>query len=169
MERIQAMTEPTEVRDAVRIERMVNAPVDLVWRLWTEPAHFAQWYGPDGATVDVEEMDVRVGGNRFVAMQVETPARPRRMWFTGEHREVVVGRRLVYTEAIADEHGTVLTPAQMGMPDDHPVTTEITVELEDVAGRTRVVLTHLGVPADSPGAAGWTMAFDKLAQLAETA
>ncbi|HEX3705041.1 MAG TPA: SRPBCC domain-containing protein [Mycobacteriales bacterium] len=37
------------------------------------------------------------------------------------------------------------------------------VELEDVDGGTRMVMTHSGVPADSPGAAGWTMALDKLA------
>jgi hypothetical protein len=50
----------------------------------------------------------------------------------------------------------------MGMPDDHPTTTEVIVELEDLGERTRMVMTHRGIPADSPGAAGWTMAFDKL-------
>jgi uncharacterized protein YndB with AHSA1/START domain len=157
-----------DVHDAVRIERIVNAPVDVVWQLWTDPQRFAQWYGPDGATVQVEEMDVRVGGIRFVAMEVSTPAGPRRMWFTGEHLAVTPEQRLVYTESIADEHRNVLSPAQTGMPDAHPVTTEITVELDDVAGRTRMILTHLGVPADSPGAAGWHMAFEKLATLADT-
>jgi hypothetical protein len=49
------------------------------------------------------------------------------------------------------------------MPGGHPTTTEIRVELDDLGGRTRMVLTHPGVPADSPGAAGWTMALDKLA------
>ena len=44
----------------------------------------------------------------------------------------------------------------------------IAVELEDLGGRTRMVLTHIGVPADSPGAAGWNMALDKLgARVAE--
>jgi hypothetical protein len=43
------------------------------------------------------------------------------------------------------------------------VTTEVRVELEDVGGRTKMVMTHAGIPADSPGAAGWTMAFAKLA------
>ena len=43
------------------------------------------------------------------------------------------------------------------------MTTEVTVVLEDIGGRTRMVMTHTGVPSDSPAAAGWTMAFDKLA------
>ena len=38
-------------------------------------------------------------------MDVETPSGTRQMWFAGEHREVVDGERLVYTEFMADEHG----------------------------------------------------------------
>ena len=45
------------------------------------------------------------------------------------------------------------------------MTTEIRVELEEIDGRTQMVMTHAGVPKDSPGAAGWSMALDKLATL----
>ena len=46
----------------VRIERTFDAPIDLIWAMWTEPDHFANWYGPMGATIPKAEMDVRVGG-----------------------------------------------------------------------------------------------------------
>ena len=85
-----------------------------------------------------------------------------RMWFTGEYREVVANQRLVYTESMADAKGTVLHPSEIGMPQGHPTTTEIIVELHDLGGRTRMVMTHVGVPEGSPGAAGWEMAMDKL-------
>jgi uncharacterized protein YndB with AHSA1/START domain len=153
--------------DAVVIERSFDAPVDLIWQMWTDPAHFAAWYGPDGATIPVAKMDVRVGGTRLVSMEVQTPNGPMQMWFTGEYREVVENQRLVYTESMSDEHGSVLSPADMGMAAGHPTTTEVRVELEDVAGRTKMVMTHAGIPADSPGAAGWTMAFNKLADHVE--
>jgi uncharacterized protein YndB with AHSA1/START domain len=157
------MTDDDAARDAVVIERDFDAPTDLIWRMWTEPEHFATWYGPDGATMPEVTMDVRVGGTRLVCMQVHTPDGPRRMWFTGEYREVVENQRLVFTESLCDENGTVLSPTDLGMPEGHPTTTEVTVELTDIGGRTRMVLTHAGVPADSPGAAGWVMALDKLA------
>jgi hypothetical protein len=64
---------------------------------------------------------------------------------------------------MSDEHGNVLSPADMGMPAGHPVTTEVCVELEDVGGGTKMVMTQSGVPGDSAGAAGWEMALDKLA------
>ena len=150
-------------QDAVVIERNFDAPVELIWRMWTDPELFSAWYGPDGASIPVAKMDVRVGGTRLVCMEAQTPDGPMQMWFTGEYREVSEHTRLVYTESVCDEDGNVLAPAAMGMPDGHPTTTEVRVELADVNGRTRMVMTHVGVPSGSPGAAGWAMAFDKLA------
>ena len=112
-------------------------------------------------------MDVRVGGTRLVCMQMETSNGAMQMWFTGEYREVVEHRRLVYTESMCDENANILSPTDMGMPEGHPTTTEIIVELEDLGGRTKMVMTHVGIPEGSPGAAGWTMAFDKLALYVE--
>src|SRR5262252_9466918 len=110
------MTDNNDSSNAVVIERDFDAPVDLIWRMWTEPEHFAAWYGPNGATVPVAKMDVRVGGGRLVRMDVQTPDGAMTMWFTGEYLEVVANERLVFTEAIADEDGNVLSPSAMGMP-----------------------------------------------------
>ena len=161
------MTDKSGSRDAVVIERSFDAPVGLIWQMWTDPEHFAAWYGPAGATIPVAKMDVRVGGTRLVSMEVQTPGGPMQMWFTGEYREVAENERLVYTESMSDEKGNVVSPSDMGMPEGHPTTTEVRVELEDVDGRTKMVMTHVGIPGDSPGAAGWAMAFDKLAAYVE--
>lgn len=154
------------VHDVV-IERSFDVPPHIVWQMWTSPEHFEAWYGPDGATIQVVDMDVRAGGRRLVRMEFETPDGPRQMWFTGEHLEVTENQRLVYTESMSDEHGNVLSPTDVGMPGGHPTTTQVTVELEDLGGRTRMTMTHAGVPEGSPGASGWTMAFDKLAAYLE--
>ena len=162
------MTDNNASQDAVVIERSFDAPVDLIWQMWTDPEHFKKWYGPDGATISVANMDVRVGGTRLIGMEVHTPNGLMQMWFAGEYREVVENERLVYTEFMSDENGNASSPSDMGMPEGHPSTTEVRVELEDLGGRTKMLMTHAGVPSDSPGAAGWTMALDKLAALART-
>ncbi len=148
---------------AVVIERDFDAPVELIWKMWTDPEHFKAWYGPQGATIPVAKMDVRVGGARLVCMEFATPDGVMQMWFTGEYREVVECARLVYTESASDEHGNVSTASDSGAPEGHPTTTEVRVDLEDLGGRTKQVLTHAGIPADSPGATGWMMALDQLA------
>ncbi len=81
------------------IERIFDAPVEAVWALWTDPEQFAAWYGPNGASIPVADMDVRVGGLRRVGMEVQTSNGPMSMWFTGEYREIVDNRRLAYTES----------------------------------------------------------------------
>lgn len=149
-------------KNFVVIERTLDAPPELVWKMWTESEHFAAWYGPMGASIPVARMDVSVGGTRMVCMKMETPNGPMQMWFTGEYREVVENRRLVYTESMCDEHGNILRPASMGMPDSHPTTTEVIVELVAIGDATKMRLTHVGIPAGSPGEMGWTMALDKL-------
>lgn len=62
------MTDQEASPNAVVIERILDAPVELTWRMWTDPKHFAAWFGPTGATIPVAEMDVRVGGRRHVCM-----------------------------------------------------------------------------------------------------
>ncbi|MBS1531088.1 MAG: SRPBCC domain-containing protein [Bacteroidetes bacterium] len=46
----------------LRIERTLNAPVALVWKVFTEPEHIVNWWGPNGFTNTIYTMDVRPGG-----------------------------------------------------------------------------------------------------------
>ncbi|NCF65951.1 MAG: SRPBCC domain-containing protein [Chloroflexi bacterium] len=160
------MTNSTVYEDAVVIERTFDAAIDLIWQMWTQPEHFKTWYGPKGFTVPVAEMDMRVGGKRLICMA--SPDGSMKMWTTGEYTEIVPNQRLVYTESPADENGNVVSPSAMGMPEGYPATTEVTVLLEDLGGRTKMVMTHSGVPADSGAGGGWNQAFDKLADHIKT-
>jgi uncharacterized protein YndB with AHSA1/START domain len=128
-----------------------------MWSMWTEPDQFAAWYGPDGVTVTVAEMDVRPGGRRRITMAMTTPDGVHEMWFAGEHQVVDPDRRLVYTEVMVDADGNETSPS-----------TVVEITLEALGGTTRMVLTHRGIPADSPGAAGWSMALDKLVEALRT-
>jgi hypothetical protein len=78
------MTDVNGSQDAVVIERTFDAPVDLIWQMWTDPEHFAAWYGPEGASIPVAKMDVRVGGTRLICMEMKTPEGTVQMWFTGD-------------------------------------------------------------------------------------
>ncbi len=147
---------------SVVIERTFDASLDLVWDMWTQAQHFAAWYGPMGASIPTAEMDVTPGGRRLIGMEMTGPDGTMQMFFAGEYVEIDPKTRLVYTEAMADADGNVLAPEAMGMPPGAPMETRVIVELTDLGGSTRMVMTHEGVPADSPGAQGWQMAIGKL-------
>ncbi len=46
----------------IKMSRLLNAPIELVWKVWTEPEHIAQWWGPNGFTNTIDVMDVKPGG-----------------------------------------------------------------------------------------------------------
>jgi uncharacterized protein YndB with AHSA1/START domain len=55
------MTTDTTNRE-LSITRTLNAPIELVWKVWTEPEHIAKWWGPTGFTNTIYKMEVKPGG-----------------------------------------------------------------------------------------------------------
>ncbi|NNC37361.1 MAG: SRPBCC domain-containing protein [Acidimicrobiales bacterium] len=151
----------------VMIEREFDASIETIWDMWTDPNLFQKWYGPKGAKIPVAEMDVTVGGHRKICMEMQRGDQTMQMWFTGEYKEINAPTKLVYTESMCDPDGNLLSPASLGMPPGQPEVTEIIVELTEKNGKTNMKMIHIGVPAASPGAGGWGMAFDKMAALLE--
>jgi uncharacterized protein YndB with AHSA1/START domain len=87
----------------VMITRVFDAPRRRVWREWTEPERFADWFGGPESDVPVStvSMDVRAGG-AWRATMYAGPDRRRIEW-KGEYREVVEPERLVFT--LSDQPG----------------------------------------------------------------
>jgi uncharacterized protein YndB with AHSA1/START domain len=158
------MSDNPTAKDEIVIEHIFDVPIDQIWKMWVDPEHFKNWYGPKGASVPIVEMDVRVGGKRLVCMEMQTPGGNMKMWTTGEFKEIVPNQLLVYTDSMADENGNVISPAAMGMPEGYPETTQVMVQLEDLEGRTKMVMTHTGVPAATGAEAGWEQAFVKMSE-----
>jgi uncharacterized glyoxalase superfamily protein PhnB/uncharacterized protein YndB with AHSA1/START domain len=52
----------------LKLSRLLDAPVELVWEVWTDPAHIAKWWGPTGFTNTISKMDLRSGGEWDLVM-----------------------------------------------------------------------------------------------------
>jgi len=50
------------------INKVLNAPVKLVWEAWIDPEHIVQWWAPKGMEINVIEHDFKVGGKWRYAM-----------------------------------------------------------------------------------------------------
>ena len=73
--------------------RLFDAPRDLVFMMWTDPNHIAQWWGPRGFTTTTLEMDLRPGGIwRFIMHGPDGRDYPNRVIYL----EIVPLERLVY-------------------------------------------------------------------------
>src|SRR5229473_4268217 len=84
------------------ITRTFDAPRDLVFKMWTDAKHMAQWWGPHGFTNPVCELDVRPGGAIRIDMRgPDATVYP----MTGVYQEIVEPERIVFTSAALDEKG----------------------------------------------------------------
>lgn len=151
------------------IERVFDAPQELVWRAWTDPQWFMRWWGPAMFTSPTVQMDLRPGG-RFVWVMRDPDGKE--YYTVGEYLEIDPPNRLVYTDSFGDAEGNVVSPAVYGMGDDFPVTTVVTVTFEDLGGRTRLrIASDKAVPGDmwEMASSGWGSSLDKLADAVATA
>lgn len=146
-------------RREVSLTRTFDAPIQLVWLAWTDPAHMARWWGPKGFTNPVCEIDVRQGGAIRIHMRgPDGTVYP----MTGEFEEVVPPERLVFTSVARDQDGNALL-------EGHNVIT-----FEDVGGKTRLTVqsSAVGLAPIAPQMLagmemGWTQSLEKLADLVE--
>jgi uncharacterized protein YndB with AHSA1/START domain len=138
------------------ITRLFNAPRELVFKVWIDPKHLAQWWGPKGFTNPVCELDVRPGGAILIHMTgpdgVVYPTR-------GVFHEIVAPERLVFTtSAFEDADGT----PQLEVYN--------TVTFAEDNGKTKLTL-HAVVVTSTPAIAGalagmeegWSQSLEKLA------
>jgi uncharacterized protein YndB with AHSA1/START domain len=148
------VAEPPSVGAGAGIEytRVFAAPRELVWREWTEPERFADWFGGADADVPVSSvsMDVRPGGVWRATMYAG--AERRAIQWKGTYVEVEEPGRLVLT--ITDR------------PEDEPyeLVTVVLTELDD--GRTEMLFQQRGGMARDEyrrAEQGWATFFDRMA------
>ena len=53
---------------SIRLTKLLNAPVEKVWKVWTNPEHIKHWWGPDGFTNTITKMDLQPGGEWLLVM-----------------------------------------------------------------------------------------------------
>jgi uncharacterized protein YndB with AHSA1/START domain len=142
------MSETTLGAARITITRTFNAPRDLIFAAWTDPAQFGSWFGTAATTVTDVQMDVRVGGAWSARMILgegnEIP------WH-GTFTEIDPPSHLAMT--LADRPGDEFDP--------------ITVDLVEVDGGTLMTFKQYGDHMDDAGYAGaekgWQAFFDDLA------
>lgn len=143
------------------LTRVFKAPRELVFKAWVDEKLLAQWWGPDGFTTPIAEIDARPGGNINVVMEDTAGliAKGGRYPMTGQFDEVVTPERLVFTASAIIDGKPVLE-------------TRTTATFAEQDGQTTVTV-HIAVTRATPEAEmplagmemGWTQQLDKLATL----
>jgi uncharacterized protein YndB with AHSA1/START domain len=150
--------------DELVIERVFDAPREMVFRAWTERDQFVQWWGPEGFSTPYCTIDLRVGGEmRFCMRSAEYGD----IWCGGIFYEIDPPSRLVYGDYFTDEEGSRVSATHYGMSADFPEETMTSVTFEDIGGGKTKMTLRQAIPsalAEREGAfVGWNQSFDRLA------
>lgn len=155
--------------DKFVINRSFEAPIDVVFAMWTEPTHLARWIPPKGLTMEYLKADIKPGGSSFSCM---TGAGEMKMYAKANYLEITKPHRLVYKQMFCDQNEKITRhPLMPTWPETMLTTVTLTEEGTD---QTRVTITW--EPHGETTAAeretfhkakggmtqGWTGSFDKL-------
>lgn len=132
--------------DRLVLTRVFAAPRELVFRAWTQAGHFAQWFGPEGATVPHCSVDLHPGGTMHFCVQESGGDK---VWCKWVFREIRPPERIVFLDCFADEAGNIVE--RPGFPRE----TLITVTFAEHEGGTLVTIRHDGLAVDQGEVQGW--------------
>jgi uncharacterized protein YndB with AHSA1/START domain len=158
-----ARIEPRNLRDdELLIERIFDAPVALVFRVWSDRDHMLGWLGPADFTCTHLDYDFRIGGKWRACIVSQTYGEN---WMGGEFKEIETNRRILYT-----------FKWDSGEDEEDGIETLITVTFAEQDGKT-VQSFHQtpfsSVESRDSHVEGWNESFDReqeyIATIKETA
>lgn len=159
---LKTVVESAPTKD-LTITRVFDAPVESVWKAWTDAEQVKRWWGPKDYTAPACKIDLREGGKYLYCMR---SPEGQDFWNTGVYREIIEPERIAYSHSFADEKGNVVPATHYSMSVDFPLEIQATVTFEAHEGKTRIILQHAGIPRVmfELAQAGWNESFDKLAE-----
>jgi uncharacterized protein YndB with AHSA1/START domain len=166
-------------KETFAINRTFDAPLALMFEMWTNPKHLSQWLPPTGSTMEFIRADIQGGGSTLFVMEGQKGAK---LYGRAEYSKIEQPHRIVYTQQFCDENErisrhpmaptwpeTMLTTVEF--TEESPDRTRVTVTWEPYGATTREELEAF-IKARGGMTQGWTGSFDKLDALlagAETA
>ncbi len=117
------------------INRTFDAPLEVMFDMWTNPKHFAQWLAPKGFQMEFLRADIQSGGSTFYCMS----GNGMKMYGRAQYIEIHKPDRLIYTQQFCDENENVTRhPMAPTWPETMKTTVLLTSEGPD---QTRVSIT----------------------------
>jgi uncharacterized protein YndB with AHSA1/START domain len=123
------------------IDRVFDAPRDLVWKAWTDEVQLLEWWRPKGFKTLSTSVDLKPGGMFHYGLEAPDG---HKFWGRFVYREITAPERLVFVLSFADENGGM---ARHFMNPKWPAEILNTVTFTDLGGKTEVVLRSYPINA----------------------
>ena len=124
------------------VTRIIDAPIELVWKAWTDPEHVMRWWGPKYYTSPSCKIDFREGGKYVFCMRAPKDQGGHDSYTAGVYKKIVPMERLEFTQGLSDKDGNKLDPAQVGLPPDFPKELHTSIVFKAKGGMTELTITE---------------------------
>jgi uncharacterized protein YndB with AHSA1/START domain len=161
-------TDQVKKRDLV-ITRIFDAPIELVWKAWTDPQEIMRWWGPKGFTSPSCKIDFREGGKFIFCMRAPKDFQGGQDFYTaGVYKKIVPLKLIEFSQGLSDKDGNRIDPTTMGMPADFPAEIPSALAFRRVRNKTEMTASEYGWTEGQMremSEAGLNECLDKLAEV----
>jgi uncharacterized protein YndB with AHSA1/START domain len=103
------------------LTRVFDAPVDRVWKVWTDPEQVKRWWGPDGFSCPFARINFREGGISHVCMRAPKEFMGAQdIYNTRTYTKIVPLQELEYLHHFSDKDGNRVEFISQGLPPEMP-------------------------------------------------
>lgn len=149
------------------LTRVFNAPVEAVWKAWSDSEQVKRWWGPQGFTCPLARMDFREGGTSLVCMRAPAEFGGQDLYNTWTYTRIVPVRMLEFVQNFADADGNPIAPESVGLPPDIPHTVRHVIAFRQIDdNQTEMTVTEYGYAQEQTvemSRAGMAQCLDKMA------
>jgi uncharacterized protein YndB with AHSA1/START domain len=161
-------TDSEPITHDVVIKRIIDASVETVWTMWTEPEHVKGWWGPQFYTSPTCQVDLQVGGLYAFCMRASADQGGQDSYTAGRYQRIVTNEVLEFTQYLSDADGNPLGAADM--PPGFPPTQLHTVTFRPRRDMTELTITEHTWPISHMivfSFAGMHQSLDKLSDIVD--
>jgi len=153
----------------VVVTRVFDAPIEEIWNAWSDSDQVMRWWGPQGFTAPVANMDFREGGTSLVCMRAPIELGGQDLYNTWTYSKIVPMQRIEFVQNFADEHGNWVSPASIGLPAEIPFEVPHVIIFRVIEeNQTEITITEYGYPSQQiveMSAMGMEQVLDKMAAI----
>ena len=158
----------TQATKDLSVTRTFDAPVERVWKQWSESENVMRWWGPKGFTSPLAKIDFREGGVSLVCMRAPKEFGGFDMYNTWSYRKIVPHERIEFVLNFSDKDGNKLDPAKIGLPPGIPPDVPHIITFKALGDKkTEMTVSEFGYTTDQAvetSKAGLEQCLDKMAE-----
>jgi uncharacterized protein YndB with AHSA1/START domain len=127
----------------IEVTKTFNAPVELVWKVWTDPELVKRWWGPKHYTSPVAKIDFQEGGKSIVCMKAPKEMGGQEFYSVWMYVKIIPFKTIEFIQSLSDKDGNKTDPSKLGLPSDFPLDIQTIVTFREITNsQTEMIVTE---------------------------